>query len=195
MCLVCPSVCVCVSCMYVCVICMSECVHTVLCECVRVSPMHVHVCMYVCACACVSWVCVCLCTGRGRLQTVPTLHTSDSSGGWSHPPQTPKPSMTPPPDRAALLLGTHHPEVTMRPGLPSWEVPPLLPRGSALLCVPRLWLLTHSGPSSLSDGRKECLLHAVSLAWALPPERPRNSPSRWSWQHHLCALPGQSRPR
>ena len=81
---------------------------------------------------------VCLCTDRGRLQTVPTLHTSDSSGGWSHPPQTPKPSMTPPPDRAALLLGTHHPEVTMRPGLPSWEVPPLLPRGSALLCVPPL---------------------------------------------------------
>ena len=171
---VCILYCVSVS---VCLLCMCTCVCT---------SVHVHVCLC---------ECVCLCTGRGRLQTVPTLHSSDSSGGWSHPPQTPEPSMTPPPDHAAPLLGAHHPEVTTRPGLPSWEVPPLLPRGSNLLCVlPPLWLLTHSGPSSLSDGRKERLLRAVSLAWALPPERPWNHPSRWSWQRRLCALPGQSRP-
>ena len=63
---VCILYCVSVS---VCLLCMCTCVCT---------SVHVHVCLC---------ECVCLCTGRGRLQTVPTLHSSDSSGGWSHPPR------------------------------------------------------------------------------------------------------------
>ena len=95
--------------------------------------------MSMCLCMCVSVCeceCVCLCTSRGRLQTVPTLHSSGSSDGWSHPSQTPELSMTPPPTMQLPCWGRI--SLRMSPGLPSWEVPPLLRRGSALLCVPRL---------------------------------------------------------
>ena len=127
----CAWVCVCVrGCICVC---LGVHIALCVCPCVSYACAHVYVRLSMCVCVC---VCVCLCTGRGRLQTVPTLHSSDSSGGWSHPPQTPEPSMTPPPTMQLPCWGRI--SLRMSPGLPSWEVPPLLRRGSALLCVPRL---------------------------------------------------------
>ena len=90
-------------------------------------------------------------------------------------PQTPEPSVTPPPDRAALCWG----RVTLRSrgqGSPPGRSP-RCSQGAQPFCEsPPLWLLTCRGPSSLSGGRKECLLRAVRLAWALPPRGPRTVP-------------------
>ena len=118
--------------------------------------------------------CVCLCAGRGRLQTDPTLHSSDSSSGGPIPPD-PRTFCDPSPDRAALCWG----HVTLRSR--GWGSPPgrspRCSRGAQPFCEsPQLWLLTRRGPASLSGGRKERLLRAVSLAWALPPRGPGTVP-------------------
>ena len=118
--------------------------------------------------------CACLCAGRGRLQTDPTLHSSDSGGGGPIPPN-PRTFCDPSPDRAALCWG----RVTLRSrgrGSPPGRSP-RCSRGAQPFCEsPPLWLLTRRGPSSLSGGRKGRLLRAVSLAWALPPRGPGTIP-------------------
>ena len=122
--------------------------------------VHVHVSVHVCVCEC---ECVCLCTSRGRLQTVPTLHSSGSSDGWSHPSQTPELSMTPPPTMQPLCWG----RITLRSrrgwGSPPGRSPPLLPRGSAL-CVPRLVAPHTQWPHPLCRmaGRNVC---SMQSAW------------------------------
>lgn len=112
--------------------------------------------MSMCLCMCVSVCeceCVCLCTSRGRLQTVPTLHSSGSSDGWSHPSQTPELSMTPPPTMQPLCWG----RITLRSRRGRGSPPgrsPLCSRGAQPCVSPGLWLLTHSGPI-LSVGWQE----------------------------------------
>ena len=93
--------------------------------------VHVHVSVHVCVCEC---ECVCLCTSRGRLQTVPTLHSSGSSDGWSHPSQTPEPSMTPPPTMQPLCWG----RITLRSRRGRGSPPGRCPhcsRGAQTFCV------------------------------------------------------------
>ena len=186
----CAWVCVCVrGCICVC---LGVHIALCVCPCVSYACAHVYVRLSMCMCVCSS-VSACAQVGEGS-RLFPRCTALTPVVGGPIPPD-PRTFYDPSPDHAAPLLGAHHPEVTTRLGLPSWEVPPSAPEGLSPVCPPACGSSHTVAPSSLSDGRKERLLHAVSLAWALPPERPRNRPSRWSWQCRLCALPGQATPR